>query len=43
MDNTTTIGEEKMGGYISKLVFNNGLEISIKENEYGGTTFEVVL
>ena len=41
MDNTTTIGEEnvvltgeeKMGGYISKLVFNNGLEISIKEND----------
>ena len=34
MDNNTTIGgenivltsEEKMGGYISKLVFNNGLE-----------------
>lgn len=41
MDNITTIGgenvvltsEEKMGGYISKLVFNNGLEISIKEND----------
>lgn len=41
MDNNTTMGgenvvltsQEKMGGYISKLVFNNGLEISIKEND----------
>lgn len=25
--------EEKLGGYISKLIFNNGLEISINEND----------
>lgn len=25
--------EEKIGGYISKLIFNNGLEISINEND----------